>query len=215
MPFVNEHSCRLLSPEAVIQCRRTTRISDDKTYHIITCQFDRGKDAWAEQAYRYDINVWSEESAKAHCSKHGGQFEPAQPEQRKYSLEDIPGEWQRKRTIIKTDSSTFIKIEPDPDYPIARQGEIRQRGLEDFEYLLHHIHIEGEKEETHHCLLSDHLANLFERDHLEVNGQTYHIIKGLESNQEVAWTDEQARENQIEPKQMRPGMSFEEKGKEW
>lgn len=219
MTYPNEHSCRLLSPEAAIQCRRTKRFSDGKEYHIITCEYrapPKGKSHWAEQAYRYPIAVWSEESASAHCKRHQGRFEPAQPEEtRKYTLEDIPGRLVKRRQIIKSEdgSATFIKIEPD--YPII-QGGIEKRELKDFEYLLHSGLIEPEGEKFDHCLVYDHLANMFEIDHVEgKDGKIYHAIIGLEPTQSVTWSDEEAKEARIEPKEMKPGMSFEEKSKEW
>ena len=222
-PYVSEHSCRLLSPEAVIQCRRTERISDGKKYGIITCEFEApvagaGKSKWAEQSYRYPIDEWTESEARKHCSKHKGTFEPAKKPIEKSDLP--PGEFVAKRQIIRSQngSSIFVKLEgnPDSDYPIAQGKEIEKRALEDFEYLLHHAHIEGEEiEETHHCLLSDHNFNLFEIDHIEVNGETYHIIKGLEPTQDIVWADEEARQKGIEPKELRAGMSFEQKADEW
>ncbi|MBA7686997.1 hypothetical protein ES703_95457 [subsurface metagenome] len=104
--------------------------------------------------------------------------------------------------------------------------QAKQRGLKDFEYLLHHIHT-GEKEEIHHCLLCDHIANMFEQAHLLVKGGKvyidgklikegiFHIIKGLEPTQEVTWSDMEARENKIKPKAMKSGMSLKEKAREW
>jgi len=223
MPFENEHACRLLSPEAVITCRRTERISDDKKYGIITCEYKApvagaGKSHWAEQSFRYDINVWTEGQAKSHCSRHGGQFEPAKKPVEKSDLP--PGEFVRRREIVKSQngSAILIKTEPDPDsdYPIIRGGEVSKRALADYEYLLHHAHLEGESEERlDHCLLFDHLGNAFELDHLEKDGEIYHIIKGLESNQDVAWSDEEAKQKGIEPKQMKAGMNFPEKADIW
>ena len=108
------------------------------------------------------------------------------------------------------------------------QIDLNKRGFEDFEYLLHHVHIsEGGKEEIHHCFLYDHIANLFEQAHLAVKkGVTYlegkkiqdgifHVIKGLESTQEITWSDDEAKKNRIKPKVMKPGMGFKEKSKEW
>jgi len=105
---------------------------------------------------------------------------------------------------------------------------ITKRGFEDFEYLLHHIHIdEGGKEEIHHCFLCDHIANLFEQAHLVVKkGVVYlegkkiqdgilHVIKGLESTQEAVWSDIEAKENKIKPKAIKKGMSLGEKAKKW
>ena len=100
--------------------------------------------------------------------------------------------------------------------------------LEDFEYLLHHIEIDDKgKEEIHHCYLYDHIANMFEQTHLWIkNGKVYldgklikdgifHVIKGLESTQEIAWSNKEAEENGIKPKTMKAGMSLKEKVKEW
>jgi len=117
---------------------------------------------------------------------------------------------------------------------LTEQGEgeyfedIEKRTLEDYEYLLHHIEIDNKgKEKIHHCLIYDHIANMFEQDHLLIkNGKAYlndkeikegifHVIKGLESTQEIVWSDEEAEENKIKPKKMRSGMTFKEKSKEW
>lgn len=103
----------------------------------------------------------------------------------------------------------------------------QNRPLDDYEYLLHHIEVVDGVEETHHCLVYDHVGNMFEQANLTVkdgkvfiNGEevkegTFHVIKGLEPNQEVVWSDEEAKENGIRPKQMRAGMTKEEKSKEW
>lgn len=117
---------------------------------------------------------------------------------------------------------------------LTEQGEgeyfkdIEKRTLEDYEYLLHHIEIDNKGEEKiHHCLVYDHIANMFEQDHLlikngkaylngeEIKGGLFHLIKGLESTQEIVWSDEEAEENNIKPKEMRSGMSLKEKAKEW
>ncbi|MBA7496407.1 hypothetical protein ES702_07015 [subsurface metagenome] len=117
---------------------------------------------------------------------------------------------------------------PEKLYDELTAGKEPQRSFEDFEYLLHHIHIgEKGKEEIHHCLLYDHIANMFQQVHLLVkDGKVYidgklikegifHIIKGLEPTQEVTWSDMEARENKIKPKNMRAGMTLKEKSKEW
>jgi hypothetical protein len=117
---------------------------------------------------------------------------------------------------------------------LTEQGEeeffedIEKRTLEDYEYLLHHIEIDDKgKENIHHCLVYDHIANMFEQDHLLIkNGKVYlgdkeikegifHVIKGLEPTQEIVWADEEAEENGIKPKKMKAGMSLLEKSKEW
>lgn len=106
--------------------------------------------------------------------------------------------------------------------------QARQRGFEDFEYLLHHIHFsEKGKEEIHHCLVYDHIANMFEQAHLLVkDGRVYidgklikegifHVIKGLEPTQGVVWSNEEAKEHKIKLKNMKAGMSLKEKSAEW
>lgn len=103
-----------------------------------------------------------------------------------------------------------------------------KKPIEDFEYLLHHIEVDDKgKEKIHHCLVYDHIANMFEQAHLlikdgkaylnnrEIKEGLFHIIKGLEPTQEVVWSDEEAKENKIKPKKMIAGMSLKEKAKEW
>ena len=41
------------------------------------------------------------------------------------------------------------------------------------------------------------------------------MIKGLEGTQEVVWSDKEAEENKIKPKEMKSGMTLKEKSKEW
>jgi hypothetical protein len=68
--------------------------------------------------------------------------------------------------------------------------------LEDWEYLLHHIHEDKGKEVIHHCQLMDHLGNLYELDHMEdKKGRTFHAITGVVEDQKVIWNDEEAKEN--------------------
>ncbi|GAH39230.1 unnamed protein product, partial [marine sediment metagenome] len=202
-------------------------------YSVITCKYTApvagSKSAWQEQSYRYPIATWTEGQAKSHCSRHGGRFEPAKKPVEKSDLP--PGEFVAKRQIIRSQNGSAILIKTEGnlnypiiegkkksnlDYPIIRGGKINKRGLEDYEYLLHHAHLEGESEERlDHCLLFDHLGNAFELEHLEKDGEIYHIIKGLEPSQNVSWSDEQAREEGISPKKMKKGMSFPEKADEW
>lgn len=100
--------------------------------------------------------------------------------------------------------------------------------IEDYEYLIHHIEVDEQGEETiHHCLLYDHLANMFTQAHLwiedgkiyldgkQVKEGVFHVIVGLELTQEVVWSDQEAEEKGIRPKQMVPGMTAKQKAKEW
>ncbi|KKN17261.1 hypothetical protein LCGC14_0967670 [marine sediment metagenome] len=103
-----------------------------------------------------------------------------------------------------------------------------EEGLKEYEYLLHHIVVDDKGvEDVHHCLVYDHIANMFEQAHLVVkDGKvtlegktikdgTFHVLKGIEPLQEVSWSDEEADENKIKAKKMRSGMTFKEKSKEW
>lgn len=111
---------------------------------------------------------------------------------------------------------------------IEKKKEEQGQPIENYEYLLHHIEIDADGNEViHHCLVYDHIANMFEQEHLiVVNGKVYyknkqikngvfHVISGLEETQQTCWSDEQAVENKITPKKMVPGMTYKNKSKEW
>lgn len=100
--------------------------------------------------------------------------------------------------------------------------------LKDYEDLLHHIHVDSDgKDEIHHCLILDHIANMFEQTHLwikdgkvyldgkQVKEGVFHVVKGLEPTQEVVWGDKEAEENKITAKKIKRGMTLKEKAKEW
>ncbi len=104
----------------------------------------------------------------------------------------------------------------------------KYKALEDFEYLTHHVEVDDKgKEILHHCLLYDHIANMYVQAHLVIkDGKVYmdgkkaeegryHVISGLEPEQEKVWSDEEAEEANIKPKRMRKGMTKKEKSKEW
>jgi len=77
-PYPNEHACRLRSPEdfEAGSFRRVKREHEGKEYSVIMGRL-KGAETLTEQAYRYPKGVWSEDSAKAHCSGHDGSFEAA------------------------------------------------------------------------------------------------------------------------------------------
>ena len=100
--------------------------------------------------------------------------------------------------------------------------------IDNYEYLLHHIEtLENGKEVIHHCLVYDHIANMFIQNHLWIkNGKVYlegkekkegyfHVIGGLEPTQVVAWSDEEAEREGVIPKQMHAGMTLKNKAKVW
>lgn len=122
------------------------------------------------------------------------------------------------------------RVKVKEDYGKADKGKTEKPlpALEDYENLLHHIHIDDKgKEEIHHCLIFDHIANMFRLTHLwledgkvfldgkEIKEGVFHVIGGLEPSQEVLWSDKEAKENKIKPKAMKQGMSLKEKSKEW
>lgn len=78
---------------------------------------------------------------------------------------------------------------------IDKINEEEGPGLEEWLYLLHHIHVDPESgnEILHHCNLVDHLGNLFEIGHMkDENGDTQHCLKGLVEDQDVYWSEEEA-----------------------
>ena len=113
------------------------------------------------------------------------------------------------------------------DKRIAKAREEMGLPIKDYEYLIHHINNDEGKDLIYHCMLYDHIGNMFEIDHMEIkNGQaktgnrkiadgSYHVVTRLEPTQEVAWSDEEAQKGGITPKRMSPGMSLQKKAKEW
>jgi len=83
-PYPNEHACRLRNPDDFQEdsFRRISRVSDGKKYSVIMGRL-KGEDTMAEQAYRYDKNIWDADEAKSHCEEHDGKFEPASEKQEK------------------------------------------------------------------------------------------------------------------------------------
>ena len=116
------------------------------------------------------------------------------------------------------------KVEKHIAEKIQKQQE---ENLETFEYLIHHVEVDGDEEIVHHCHMYDHIGNLFEQAHLyfdkgkvyldgkEIKEGHYHVIKGLEPKQEVAWSEEEATAAGIKPKGMMSGMTLKEKAKAW
>lgn len=77
MPYLMEHSCRLVDPDEVEVVGSGTREHDGKTYRVIFGK-PRGDGGSVEQAYRYPVDRWTESEARAHCRAHDGiLFEPA------------------------------------------------------------------------------------------------------------------------------------------
>jgi uncharacterized protein len=77
MPIAGWHSCRVADPgEFVADSFRTMkREHDGKEYRVIIGRLKDGGST-AEQAYRYDMETWSEAQARTHCTGHDGRLEP-------------------------------------------------------------------------------------------------------------------------------------------
>jgi len=84
MPYPNNHSCQLISPEKVDIVGSKPRTSENgKTYRVLFGILKAEKTS-VEQTYRYPTEEWSASEAKAHCEKHNGiLFEPAVAKQEK------------------------------------------------------------------------------------------------------------------------------------
>ncbi len=94
-----------------------------------------------------------------------------------------------------TDTATGI-IERVRDKAKKLLALMRDAGdmLESYLYLLHHVHLnDNGTEELHHCFVLDHLGNKFTVDHIKgADGNIYHAIIGLEDDQVVFWSEEEA-----------------------
>lgn len=78
-PFPNEHACRLKDPGDFEEnsFKRLAREHEGKKYGVIMGKL-KGEDTLTDQAFRYPKDVWTTDSAKAHCKDHKGiAFEPA------------------------------------------------------------------------------------------------------------------------------------------
>lgn len=126
-------------------------------------------------------------------------------------------------TVIEKAKAETKRIRDKQKIEAAHPG----KPLDSFEYLTHHIEMVNGKEEVHHCYLYDHIANLFEQEHLvikdgkaylgkkQIKDGTFHIIKGLEKKQEVAWSDEEAKAAKIKLMKLKAGMTLKQKAKVW
>lgn len=87
------------------------------------------------------------------------------------------------------DKKQYYKMEK----MLSKAGE----PMDDWAYLVHHAHVDSEtgKEVLHHCFMLDHLGNKYEVKHMiGKDSKFYHVIVGLQPEQEVYWSDEDARE---------------------
>jgi len=77
MPYPNEHSCRIKSPDE-FQPDSFRRIKNGKL-NIIVGRL-KGESKTTTQAFRYPKDDYSEDEARTHCKEQGGTFEPAEAE---------------------------------------------------------------------------------------------------------------------------------------
>lgn len=92
MPFKNLHSCRLRRPGdfKADSFRTDERTHEGKSYRVIRGRL-KSNDEWADQAFRYPTDNWSEREARKHCRDHDGiLFEPASTDDDEASAELLP-----------------------------------------------------------------------------------------------------------------------------
>ena len=85
-PYPNEHACRINDPAKYEKFRRSTREHEEKEYSVIYGKI-KDEDIWETQAYRYNKEIWTEESAKEHCTAYKGTFEAAKTEEEDISTD--------------------------------------------------------------------------------------------------------------------------------
>lgn len=80
MPYSGEHACRLVDPSRPhdkVARKNCGRRHNGKCIDII--YYIYGNKPFV-QALRYPVEVWTESSARAHCTRHRGSFTPAKKE---------------------------------------------------------------------------------------------------------------------------------------
>jgi len=86
MPYPNEHSCRLRSPNdfqpnsfrRIQRGKPGQKTPNGRPLSIIIGRL-RGKTTTEAQAYRYPKDDWTAAAARAHCKRNKGMFEAAKP----------------------------------------------------------------------------------------------------------------------------------------
>jgi ATP-dependent protease ClpP protease subunit len=76
MPIAGWHACRVRPPDEFQagSFRTVKREHEGKEYRVIIGRL-KGESTTTEQAYRYDMAIWSATAARAHCREHDGTFE--------------------------------------------------------------------------------------------------------------------------------------------
>ena len=87
-PNPNEHSCRLEDPKQFDKFRRK-KCEIKHNEKCIDVIYGVKENKSKIQAMRYNIDIWKEAGAKAHCKTKKGTFEAAKPEGKEIDLENL------------------------------------------------------------------------------------------------------------------------------
>lgn len=104
-------------------------------------------------------------------------------------------EKEEKKIDIQKDNKMEEKLRERVESFLNRLKAEEGEGLEDWEYLIHHIHVDGDtgEEIIHHCFMVDHLGNLYEINHIKGDdGKIHHCLTGLKDDQDIYWSNEEA-----------------------
>ena len=135
MPLPSEHSCRLVQPGEFKRFARMERDHDGKKYSVIIGWY-KDKEGSDDQAYRYNKEVWTEASARAHCQEKEGTFEPAKKdvEGGEASMREFKFAYPIKLEGVEYPASIEILKEGIWEHPEAPDGvlEVSKEDLEEF-----------------------------------------------------------------------------------
>ncbi len=112
MPYPNEHSCRLESPDKYDEFRREDcgQKHEGKCIDVIFGIKTKPERKSEIQALRYPIKTWTEGDARNHCKTRNGSFEPAKKKEEgtmaaeKITKEDLKMGYPDLITVIEQDA---------------------------------------------------------------------------------------------------------------
>jgi len=125
-PYINEHSCRIVSPSAfqADSFRRMTRNHEGKEYSVIMGKLT-GESTMTEQAYRYPKDTWEAGTAQAHCKSHDGKFEAAKD----FTLEELNDYEPAERLAL---CMALMDADPEMQLMQVKEGRVlsgKNRGI--------------------------------------------------------------------------------------
>ena len=132
-PYPNEHACRLEDPGKYDTCRRGSRTADKpdsvkgKEYAVIYCK--KGDGPMEQQAFRYPVDSWTAEQARAHCDYSDGSFEAAKKEE-KAAEHEQPLVWR-----LRSSGWTYLSYDGGATWS-SYKGEVEvisERGMSIFD----------------------------------------------------------------------------------